>query len=118
MRLQWAGSLTHSFKGKLMTNFPVALSFVCMTFIAWGTYGILLHHGQEEMGHSSMRSFVGVGIAYFLVAVLVPAFLMSRNKEKGSWTFGGTMLSLFCGSGRCVRAFGVLLALKFGKRFM
>lgn len=98
-----------------MANLPAALSFVCMTFLAWGSYGILLHHGQELLHGSSMRSFVGVGIAYFLVAVLVPAFLMSNRQEKGKWTFGGTMLSLFAGSVGALGAFGVLLALKFGK---
>ncbi len=72
---------------RFMQKLPLALLSVCVTFLAWGLYGILLHEGQQLLGRSALRSFVGVGIAYFLVAVLVPAFLLSRQKEKGYWSF-------------------------------
>ncbi len=96
-----------------MTKLPLALLFVCLTFLSWGVYGILLHEGQTLMGSSAMRSFVGVGIAYFLVAVMVPAILMSNQKEKGYWSFSGILLSLFAGTVGALGALGVLLALTF-----
>ncbi|MFN5950536.1 MAG: hypothetical protein ACK43N_18730 [Pirellulaceae bacterium] len=82
----------------VMLNLPMALLFTAMTFLSWGVYGILLHEGQDRLGHSSLRSFIGVGIAYFLIAVLGAAILLSTRKEKGVWSLSGILLSLFAGS--------------------
>ena len=84
-----------------------------MTAAFWGVYGILLHQGTEQLGHSSLRAFVGVGIAYFLIAVLVPLGLLSRKPEKGYWSMGGTLLSLFAGTVGALGALGVILAVAF-----
>ncbi len=96
-----------------MLNLPSVLLSVFVTVLAWGTYGILLHHGQDHLGHSSLRSFVGVGIAYFLIAVLVPVYLLGRKPEKGYWSMGGTIMSLFAGAVGALGALGVLLALTY-----
>ncbi|MFM8323549.1 MAG: hypothetical protein ACKN9U_01660 [Pirellulaceae bacterium] len=96
-----------------MLNLPMALLFTAMTFLSWGVYGILLHEGQDRLGHSSLRSFIGVGIAYFLIAVLGAAILLSTRKEKGVWSLSGILLSLFAGSVGALGALGVLLALTF-----
>ncbi len=84
-----------------------------MTALFWGVYGILLHEGTEQLGHSSLRAFVGVGIAYFLIAVLVPLGLLSSKPEKGYWSMSGTMLSLFAGAVGALGALGVILAVAF-----
>lgn len=97
----------------VMLNLPMALLFTAMTFLSWGVYGILLHEGQDRLGHSSLRSFIGVGIAYFLIAVLGAAILLSTRKEKGVWSLSGILLSLFAGSVGALGALGVLLALTF-----
>ena len=84
-----------------------------MTALFWGVYGILLHEGTEQLGHSSLRAFVGVGIAYFLIAVLVPLGLLSRKPEKGYWSMSGTLLSLFAGAVGALGALGIILAVAF-----
>lgn len=96
-----------------MIKLPFVLLFTAMTALFWGVYGILLHQGTEQLGHSSLRAFVGVGIAYFLIAVLVPLVLLSRKPEKGYWSMGGTLLSLFAGSVGALGALGVILAVAF-----
>ena len=96
-----------------MIKLPFVLLFTAMTALFWGVYGILLHHGTEQLGHSSLRAFVGVGIAYFLIAVLVPLGLLSRKPEKGYWSMGGTLLSLFAGTVGALGALGVILAVAF-----
>ena len=96
-----------------MTKLPFVLLFTAMTALFWGVYGILLHQGTEQLGHSSLRAFIGVGIAYFLIAVLVPLGLLSRKPEKGYWSMGGTMLSLFAGTVGALGALGVILAVAF-----
>ena len=96
-----------------MMKLPFVLLFTAMTAAFWGVYGILLHQGTEQLGHSSLRAFIGVGIAYFLIAVLVPLGLLSRKPEKGYWSMGGTLLSLFAGTVGALGALGVILAVAF-----
>jgi hypothetical protein len=96
-----------------MIKLPFVLLFTAVTALFWGIYGILLHQGTERLGHSSLRAFVGVGIAYFLIAVLVPLGLLSSKKEKGYWSVSGTLLSLFAGTVGALGALGVILAVAF-----
>jgi len=96
-----------------MIKLPFVLLFTAVTALFWGIYGILLHKGTEQLGHSSLRAFVGVGIAYFLIAVLVPLGLLSRKPEKGYWSMSGTLLSLFAGTVGALGALGVILAVAF-----
>lgn len=84
-----------------------------MTALFWGVYGHFLHRGTEQLGHSSLRAFIGVGIAYFLIAVLVPLALLSSRPEKGYWSMGGTLLSLFAGTVGALGALGIILAVAF-----
>ncbi len=96
-----------------MLKLPFVLLYTAMTAIFWGIYGVLLHRAQETMSHSSLRAFVGVGIAYFLIAVMVPIGLMSAKKETGYWSISGTILSLLAGAVGALGALGVILALSF-----
>lgn len=96
-----------------MIKLPFVLAFTALTALSWGVYGIVLHKGTDQLGHSSIRAFIGVGIAYFLVAVLVPAIWLSSKPEKGHWSIGGTILSLFAGTVGALGALGVTLALAF-----
>jgi hypothetical protein len=96
-----------------MIKLPMVLLFTAMTALFWGVYGILLHQGTENLGHSSVRAFIGVGIAYFLIAVLVPVAVLSSKKEKGHWSLGGVLYSLFAGSVGALGALGVILAVAF-----
>jgi hypothetical protein len=92
---------------------PLVLLFTAMTALFWGVYGILLHRGTHMLGDSSIRAFIGVGFAYFLIAVLVPVAVLSSKKEKGYWSVSGAMLSLFAGSVGALGALGVILAVAF-----
>ncbi len=96
-----------------MKGLPFVLLFTAMTFIAWGAYGPVLHHGNLAM-KDSMRAFVGVGLAYFFIAVLVPVFLLRKYGESGKWTISGSMFSLLAGIVGALGALGVLLALSYG----
>jgi hypothetical protein len=89
------------------------LVFALMTVVSWGLYGIFLHNGQSAMADKSnalYKSFLFVGLAYFLTAVLAPlAILMMR---KASWSFpaAGMGWSLVAGIVGAIGAFCVLLA--------
>lgn len=94
------------------------LPFVALTFFSWGLYGPTLHLGQDAFGaegqRSAFRPFICVGLAYFMVAVLVPALVLRTRGEVGHWTMKGTVWSFAAGAIGAVGALGIILALKFG----
>jgi hypothetical protein len=98
-----------------MKGLPFVLAFTAMTFIAWGAYGPVLHHGNSSMGgNDAMRAFVGVGLAYFFIAVLFPIYILRTVGENGKWTVSGTFYSLVAGGVGAIGALGVILALSYG----
>ncbi len=97
-----------------MLKLPFVLLYTAMTFLAWGVYGILLNWGQIEMGKSYLKPFVGVGFAYFVIAVLGAGAMLGGKNEKGHWSFMGTVYSFIAGSVGALGALGVILALVFG----
>ena len=88
------------------------LGAIALTAVCWGLYGPVLHFGREAM-QSALRPFVCVGIAYFLIAVLIPLVLLRRG-ERGNWTLKGVVWSLLAGTAGALGALGVILALRFG----
>lgn len=98
------------------SSLMLVLSFVLMTAICWGTYGPLLHKGQMAMQGSRMRPLICVGLAYFLVAVLVPLVLRPIIGDDGQWTWNGTLWSLATGVAGAIGSLGIILAFNFGGR--
>ena len=88
------------------------LGAIALTALCWGLYGPVLHFGREAM-QSALRPFVCVGIAYFLIAVLIPLVLLRRG-ERGNWAAKGVVWSLLAGTAGALGALGVILALRFG----
>ena len=97
-----------------MIEFVGMLAAIALTAVCWGAYGPVLHFGREAMA-SSLRPFVCVGVAYFLIAVLVPLALLVRG-ERGGWTAKGIVWSLLAGTAGALGALGVILALGCGGR--
>jgi hypothetical protein len=96
-----------------MLQFFGMLAAIALTALCWGGYGPVLHFGRDAM-HSSLRPFVCVGAAYFLIAVLIPAGLLIGRGERGAWTATGIIWSLLAGAAGALGALGVILALGFG----
>jgi hypothetical protein len=96
-----------------MLQFLGMLAAIALTAVCWGVYGPVLHFGREAM-HSNLRPFMCVGLAYFVIAVLVPLALLARGGERGSWTGKGVLWSLIAGTAGALGALGVILALGFG----
>ncbi|HEY1068063.1 MAG TPA: hypothetical protein VGE52_18210 [Pirellulales bacterium] len=87
---------------------------IALTAASWGVYGPVLHWGAEAMGHSRLRPFVCVGLAYFVLGVLIPGVIVFFHGEKGRWTLGGTIWSFVAGIATAIGAFGVILAMNAG----
>ena len=57
--------------------------FVAGAVLSWGVYGAMLARGQMQLGNP-MKALLCVGLAYFLVGVLVPvAALMGQGGVNG-----------------------------------
>ncbi len=62
--------------------------------LAWGVYGPSLHKGQTLLGNP-LKALLCVGLAYFLIGVLVPvAGLGSQGGLKGFSSSGSTWATL------------------------
>lgn len=93
------------------------LIYVAMTILCWGAYVPTFHEGQNAVGGKSkaLWTFLFVGVAYFLTAVLVPAGMLAMRGELRDWPpVRGTMIALFAGVLGAMGALGVNLALMNG----
>ena len=89
------------------------LVFALMTVVSWGLYGILLHNGQTAMADKTnalYKSFLFVGLAYFLTAVLAPLGMLVARKADWNFPTAGMGWSLLAGIVGAIGAFCVLLA--------
>lgn len=94
----------------------MVLLWVAATALSWGTYGPILHWGQAAMGHSRLRPLIGVGIAYFLIAVLIPVGILQSQGGIGELNARGVMWSLAGGSAGALGALGIIMAFASGGR--
>lgn len=99
--------------------------FVVLTVAAWGLYGVFLHNGQSFMLEKNAdpdqgkdirryKSFLFVGLAYLLVAVIGSAVLLLLSGAEWSFTSKGVTWSFLAGVVGAIGAFGVLLAFGAG----
>lgn len=63
-----------------MMKWLVVLSFVAGAALSWGVYVPVVHRAAFEL-KSNLRAFMFVGVAYFVVAVLIPAFFIFVAKS-------------------------------------
>lgn len=101
-----------------MRNTLLLFASLALTVLCWGMYGPVLRSGQEGMaigeGVARLRPFVCVGLAYFLIGVIVPALWLHYRGEKGEWTIPGIAGSLAGGALGAIGALGIVLAFTFG----
>jgi hypothetical protein len=59
----------------MMNKWVLVSLFMLGTALSWGVYVPLVHTAAMKFG-SNLRAFLLVGVAYFLVAVLIPTFMV------------------------------------------
>lgn len=87
--------------------------FVVGAFLSWGLYGPMIHKGQVALGNP-LKAFLFVGLAYFLVGVLVPAAALAMQGELGGFTSRGMTMSLVAGVLGAAGALCVIFSFKAG----
>ena len=70
--------------------------FVAGAVLSWGVYGAMLHQGQQQLGNP-LKALLCVGMAYFLVGVVVPLVALSSQGSLGGWNSGGTTTATIAG---------------------
>jgi hypothetical protein len=102
-----------------MRNSVLLIASVALTILCWGMYGPVLQWGQVGMSTvpgalALWRPFVCVGLAYFLIGVIVPSLWLYLRGEKGDWTINGIIWSIAGGALGAIGALGIILAFTFG----
>jgi drug/metabolite transporter (DMT)-like permease len=97
-----------------MRSMLAVILSIGLAVLSWGVYGPVLHAGQNAMDHSRLRPFVCVGLAYFLIAVLVPIGMLMSRSESGGWSRKGILFSLAAGAAGAIGALGVIMAFTAG----
>lgn len=93
------------------------LIYALLTVLSWGVYGILLHKGRllmpagAEMANASLKAFLFVGVAYFVVAIVGPVVVLMQRGTDWSFTSGGISWSFLAGVAGAVGAFTLILSL-------
>ena len=89
-------------------------AFVAGTVLSWGVYGAMLHQGQVAL-KSPMRALLCVGIAYFLVGVLVPlAVLFNQGEGLRGFTAMGTTFATVAGILGAIGAVCIIFSFRAG----
>lgn len=83
--------------------------------LSWGVYGALLHQGQVKLGNP-LRALLCVGVAYFLIGVIVPVAGLASQNQLSTQGFGmsGTLLATFAGALGAIGAACIIYAFKSG----
>ena len=95
------------------------LAFVAGAALSWGVYVPLVHDAAIRFG-SNLRAFLMVGIAYFLVAVLIPSFFIfylkvdptAKDAAKLNWGTPSITYGILAGIAGAAGALCVIFAVK------
>lgn len=88
-------------------------TFVLGAVLSWGLYGVTLHRGQVALG-SPMRALLCVGVAYFLIAVLVPVVVLAQQGQLEGFTPAATAVATAAGALGALGAVCIIFAFRAG----
>lgn len=91
----------------------VWILFALGAALSWGLYGPALHNGQVQLG-SPMRALLCVGVAYFLIGVLVPVASLSSSGGLGGFTMKGSVAATLGGTLGAAGAVCIIFAFRYG----
>ena len=71
--------------------------FVAGAVLSWGAYGALLHQGQTLLGNP-LKALLCVGVAYFLIGVIVPVVGLGAQGSLSGFSTGGLVAATIAGA--------------------
>jgi hypothetical protein len=87
--------------------------FVAGAVLSWGAYGALLYEGQTQLGNP-LKALLCVGVAYFLIGVIIPAVTLSSQGAMSGFTANGTILATIAGALGAAGAACIIWAFRSG----
>src|SRR6266545_2609754 len=87
--------------------------FVAGAVLSWGAYGALLYEGQTQLGNP-LKALLCVGVAYFLIGVIIPAATLSSQGAMSGFTTNGTVLATIAGALGAAGAACIIWAFRSG----
>jgi hypothetical protein len=81
--------------------------------LSWGLYGPTLHRGQVMLG-SPLKALLCVGVAYFLIGVLVPMVVLGAQGDLKGFSLSGSAAATFAGALGAVGAVFIIFAFRSG----
>jgi len=87
--------------------------FVAGAVLSWGAYGALLHQGQVQLGNP-LKALLCVGIAYFLIGVLLPVASLTAQGSLSNFNTGGIVRATIAGALGAAGAACIIWAFKAG----
>jgi hypothetical protein len=87
--------------------------FVAGAVLSWGAYGALLHLGQTQLGNP-LKALLCVGVAYFLIGVIVPVVTLSAPGGLGGFNPTGLRNATIAGALGAAGAACIIWAFKTG----
>jgi MFS family permease len=99
----------------LFRDIVLRIASIALVICCWGAYGPVLHIGQAAMHHSRLRPLICVGLAYFVIAVIVGYLWLAATGEASTFNnVNGTFWSLMGGTAGALGALGIIMAFNFG----
>lgn len=87
--------------------------FVAGAVLSWGAYGALLHQGQTRLGNP-LKALLCVGVAYFLIGVIVPVAGLSAQGGVSNFNRTGLITATVAGALGAIGAACIIWAFRFG----
>lgn len=92
-----------------MDSSRIWMIFVALAGLCWGSYVPFVAAGGKEL-RSSYASFLCVGVAYFLIAVLFPLIVFWVRGKVPTFSVNGTVMATMAGVAGALGALCVILA--------
>jgi hypothetical protein len=87
--------------------------FVAGAVLSWGAYGALLHQGQTQLGNP-LKALLCVGVAYFLIGVVVPVGALLNQGELSGFDGTGIVSATVAGALGAIGAVCIIWAFRTG----
>ena len=87
--------------------------FVAGAVLSWGAYGVMLHMGQTQLGNP-LKALLCVGVAYFLIGILVPVIALGGQGQLNSFDSRGLLIATVAGALGAIGAACIIWAFRNG----
>lgn len=87
--------------------------FVAGAVVSWGAYGALLYEGQTQLGNP-LKALLCVGIAYFLIGVIVPVVSLGAQGTLSGFNTTGLVTATIAGALGALGAACIIWSFRFG----